>query len=126
MNPSEHHVVVLGASPKPERYSNRAVRLLLRLGYRVTYIATGRYKAMGNSAEPLSDEARAYIRDRLDKLFGVFIEGVAAHRGVSAEKALAMADDARLYVGAQALQAGPASFPPRSASSRASRSSAVA
>ncbi len=36
MNPSEHHVVVLGASPKPERYSNRTVRLLLRLGYRVT------------------------------------------------------------------------------------------
>ncbi len=36
MKPSEHHVVVLGASPKPDRYSNRAVRLLLRLGYRVT------------------------------------------------------------------------------------------
>jgi predicted CoA-binding protein len=36
MNPAEHHVVVLGASPKPDRHSNRAVRLLLRLGYRVT------------------------------------------------------------------------------------------
>jgi predicted CoA-binding protein len=36
MQPADHHVVVLGASPKPDRYSNRAVRLLLRLGYRVT------------------------------------------------------------------------------------------
>ena len=36
MNPGEHHVVVLGASPKPQRYANQAVRLLKSLGYRVT------------------------------------------------------------------------------------------
>lgn len=35
-DPAKHHVVVLGASPKPERYSNQAIRLLLELGYRVT------------------------------------------------------------------------------------------
>ena len=29
------NVVVLGASPKPDRYSNRAVRLLTEHGYRV-------------------------------------------------------------------------------------------
>ncbi len=34
--PEEHHVAVLGASPKPARYSNQAVRLLLEHGYRVT------------------------------------------------------------------------------------------
>jgi predicted CoA-binding protein len=36
MNAQDHHVVVLGASPKPARYSNQAVRLLLTKGYRVT------------------------------------------------------------------------------------------
>ncbi len=36
MHPSEHHVVVLGASPKPARYANQALRLLLAQGYRVT------------------------------------------------------------------------------------------
>lgn len=36
MHAAEHHVVVLGASPKPDRYSNRAVRQLLAGGYRVT------------------------------------------------------------------------------------------
>jgi predicted CoA-binding protein len=36
MHPAEHHVVVLGASPKPARYSNQAIRLLLAEGYRVT------------------------------------------------------------------------------------------
>ena len=38
LSPSNHHVVVLGASPKPTRYSNRAVRLLQEQGYRVTPI----------------------------------------------------------------------------------------
>ena len=36
LSPANHHVVVLGASPKPTRYSNNAVRLLLEQGYRVT------------------------------------------------------------------------------------------
>ena len=34
--PAEHHVVVLGASPKRERYSNQAIRMLLDYGYRIT------------------------------------------------------------------------------------------
>lgn len=33
---SHHHVVVLGASPKPTRFANQAVRLLKQQGYRVT------------------------------------------------------------------------------------------
>ncbi len=36
MSPRDHHVVVLGASARPARYSNQAVRLLLEKGYRVT------------------------------------------------------------------------------------------
>ena len=35
-NTAKRHVVVLGASNKPLRYSNQAVRLLLEKGYRVT------------------------------------------------------------------------------------------
>ena len=35
-NPAERHVVVLGASNKPLRYSNQAIRLLLEKGYPVT------------------------------------------------------------------------------------------
>ena len=39
MKPSNHaerHIVVLGASNKPLRYSNQAVRLLIKNGFRVT------------------------------------------------------------------------------------------
>ncbi|MFO7937308.1 MAG: CoA-binding protein [Kiritimatiellia bacterium] len=35
MNNGKQRVVVLGASPKPERYSNRAVRLLVEHGHEV-------------------------------------------------------------------------------------------
>ncbi len=35
-DPARRQVVVLGASNKPMRYSNQAVRLLLEKGYRVT------------------------------------------------------------------------------------------
>lgn len=33
---SEHHVAVLGASPKPARYANQCIRLLKQHGYRIT------------------------------------------------------------------------------------------
>ena len=36
MNPQQHHVVILGASPKPARYANQAQRLLSEHGYRIT------------------------------------------------------------------------------------------
>ena len=38
MSHFDHHVAVLGASPKPARYANQAIRLLLKQGYRVTPI----------------------------------------------------------------------------------------
>lgn len=36
MSNSQHHVAVLGASPKPARYANQCVRLLKEHGYRIT------------------------------------------------------------------------------------------
>jgi predicted CoA-binding protein len=33
MNPADHHVVVLGATAKPARYANQAIRLLKEKGY---------------------------------------------------------------------------------------------
>lgn len=36
MSNSQHHVAVLGASPKPARYANQCIRLLQEHGYRIT------------------------------------------------------------------------------------------
>ena len=38
MKSSHHHVAVLGASPKPARYANQAIRLLQAHGYHITPI----------------------------------------------------------------------------------------
>lgn len=36
MQPENHHVAVLGATPKPNRYANQAIRLLQEHHYRIT------------------------------------------------------------------------------------------
>ena len=36
MTNQQHHVAVLGASPKPARYANQTIRLLQQLDYRIT------------------------------------------------------------------------------------------
>ncbi len=36
MSNADHHVAVLGASPKPARYANQCIRLLQQHGYRIT------------------------------------------------------------------------------------------
>jgi len=36
MTPEQHHVVILGASPKPARYAHQAQQLLAKQGYRIT------------------------------------------------------------------------------------------
>lgn len=38
MNPQEHHVAVLGATPKPGRYANQAILLLKKFNYDITPI----------------------------------------------------------------------------------------
>ena len=61
MNPAEHHVAVLGATPKPERYANQAVRLLLEKGYRVTPIHPKIPEIEGLAVAPSLDEVERPI-----------------------------------------------------------------
>ena len=76
-----------------------------QMGVDVSYITAGKYKAMGNPDEPLSEEARAYLQSGVDEVYELFLEAVAAGRGVTREKAQAMADG-RLFLGRQALELG--------------------
>lgn len=38
MTPAEHHVAVLGATPKPGRFANQVLQLLKEMGYQTTPI----------------------------------------------------------------------------------------
>jgi predicted CoA-binding protein len=66
MKPEEINVVVLGASNKPERYSNMAVKLLKEKGYNVIPI------------HPLLDEIEGfpvvhYLKDVLDNIHSLIL-----------------------------------------------------
>ncbi|MGD9643902.1 MAG: signal peptide peptidase SppA [Elusimicrobiales bacterium] len=74
-------------------------------GIDVSYLTAGHFKALGNAHESLSDEARAYLQQQLDGVYDLFLEAVAAGRGVSREQALAMADG-KIFLGRQALELG--------------------
>lgn len=74
-------------------------------GVKRTEIFSGKYKRMGSDAEPLSSEARAYLQERCDYLYGLFVEGVARNMGLSVEQTLKMADG-RIYTGQQAVDVG--------------------
>lgn len=74
-------------------------------GIDVTYLTAGHFKALGNAHESLSDEARDYLQQQLDDVYDLFLGAVATGRGVSREKALAMADG-KIFLGRQALELG--------------------
>lgn len=76
-----------------------------RIGVKVTEIYAGKYKRIASMHAPLSDEGRESIQDRVDLLYGVFVDNVAANRGISTEKALEMADG-KLFIGQQAKEIG--------------------
>lgn len=62
--PAKEIVVVLGASPKPERYSNQAVRALVEHGHRVIPVHPFLKKIAGVPAVP----SLTTIKDAVDSL----------------------------------------------------------
>lgn len=52
-------------------------------GVKATIVKAGEYKAEGNPYEPLSDEAKAHLQDRVDEVYQAFVGDVAAGRGVT-------------------------------------------
>ncbi len=54
-----------------------------RQGVRQTIISAGKFKAEDADSEPLSDEARAAVQERIDEFYNMFVSAVARNRGVS-------------------------------------------
>ncbi|MFQ5737337.1 MAG: signal peptide peptidase SppA [Thermodesulfobacteriota bacterium] len=74
-------------------------------GVKTTEVYAGRYKRVASQYTPLSDEGRATIQERVDYIYSVFVNAVAAQRGISEKEAIAMADG-RIFTGEQAIEAG--------------------
>lgn len=61
---------------------------LAEAGVRRSYISSGEHKTEGNEAEPLSESARAHMKDRVERLHGRFVAAVAAGRKTSKKDVL--------------------------------------
>ena len=51
-------------------------------GVKITMISEGKYKTEGNPYEPLSEEARAAIQERVSEVYDMFVKAIARNRGV--------------------------------------------
>lgn len=77
-----------------------------RSGRISTEITAGRYKRIAGPNAPLSEEGQAYLQQQVDHIYSVFVDAVAAHRGVAAGEVLERMADGRVFIGQQAIDAG--------------------
>jgi signal peptide peptidase SppA len=73
-------------------------------GVKPTLLTAGAYKADGHPYAALPDDARARIQGRIDQIYGLFVDTVAAHRGMSADAV--RATEAGVFIGQSAIDAG--------------------
>ena len=77
-----------------------------RDGIKTTYLTAGKYKALGNSTEPLTLEAKEYFQNQLNYIYSIFVDSVARNRDVEAEKVLMDMAEGKLFIGQQAMDVG--------------------
>lgn len=70
------------------------------------HITAGKYKRISLSNEPLSSDARAIVQADVDYVYSLFVDAVAANRGVSVDNVLEHMADGRVFRGQQAIDAG--------------------
>jgi signal peptide peptidase SppA len=75
-------------------------------GIKVTEITAGKYKRIASQHEPLSEEGRADIQSQVDHIYSVFVDAVAANRGVDAQTVLDKMADGRVFLGKNSIKAG--------------------
>lgn len=77
-----------------------------RDGGATTEITAGQYKRMASDTAPLTAEGRAYLQEKVDYLYSVFVDAVARNRGTDAASVLQRMADGRVFIGQQAIDAG--------------------
>lgn len=75
-------------------------------GVTVTEIVAGKYKRIAGTNAPLSESGQAYLQAQVDYMYSIFVDAVAAQRGVSVEQVLSDMADGRVFIGRQAVRAG--------------------
>ena len=71
-----------------------------------TVMRAGRYKALGNPFEPLSEDGKAEIQSKLDDLYQIFVDMVAKNRGTTPVIADQVMGQGREFLGKRGLEVG--------------------
>jgi signal peptide peptidase SppA len=77
-----------------------------KMGVKRTVLSSGKYKALGNDSQPLSDLAKETFQQELDYLYTQFVDTVARNRGADSKTVLEDMADGRVFIGQQAVDAG--------------------
>ena len=79
---------------------------LAKEGVKVTMISEGKYKTEGNPYEPLSEESKAAIQERVSEVYDSFIKAVARNRGVKPADVREGFGEGRVVSAKKAVQLG--------------------
>lgn len=75
-------------------------------GVKVTFVHSGKHKVEGNPYEPISEETLASMQSEIDKMRAAFAMQVSEGRKGRVSASAAIATEARVYLGADAVTAG--------------------
>lgn len=75
-------------------------------GIKYTYLTAGKYKALGNPDEPLSETAKEVFQGELNYLYSIFVGTVARNRDVEEDQVLSKMADGKVFIGQQSMDAG--------------------
>ena len=75
-------------------------------GIKRTDIYAGKYKRIASNTGPLSEAGLKSLQDQVDYTYSLFVQAVAANRGVSVDTVLENMADGRMFIGEQAISAG--------------------
>jgi signal peptide peptidase SppA len=79
---------------------------LAQEGVTKTIIRAGKYKALANPIEPLSEEAKADLQQKADDARDLFVNAVANYRGTTPSKVESSMGQGRVFMGMRALGVG--------------------
>lgn len=74
-------------------------------GVKITEILAGKYKSMAPEHKPLSEAGEAYLQDKVDYFYSLFVDTVAANRGIDAMNHEVWANG-DFFIGEQAIEVG--------------------
>lgn len=75
-------------------------------GVKYTFVTAGKYKAEGNSTEPLSEEAHGRLQQIVDTYYATFVGHVARNRGVTPKQVEESYGQGRTFTAGEALARG--------------------